>query len=163
MGAALLLVRHLIWCAYQIRYFAGARADPLGTSRDLMRSAGAAKGRATKTHGRTAIAGFARHWRGTGKRPTGPDPAPKPAGGCRYASARRHTGTGAASTVADKPMCRCAGGWRAISLPCALELGAIIAPVPNRDQSYRRSRSAGANCRRRGSSSPSAIRDRDRA
>jgi hypothetical protein len=35
--------------------------------------------------------------------------------------------------------------------------------VPNRDQSYRRSRSAGANCRRRGSSSPSAIRDRDRA
>jgi hypothetical protein len=43
MGAALLLVRHLIWCAYQIRYFAGARADPLGTSRDLMRSVGAAK------------------------------------------------------------------------------------------------------------------------
>ena len=44
--------RHLIWCAYQIRYFAGARADPLGTSRDLMRSTR----RAAKAHGRTRLA-----------------------------------------------------------------------------------------------------------
>jgi hypothetical protein len=58
MGAALLLVRHLIWCAYQIRCFAGARADPLGTSRDLMRSVGAGlvPTGAAKAHGRTRLA-----------------------------------------------------------------------------------------------------------
>ena len=47
MGAALLLVSHLIWRAYQIRYFAGARADPLAALRPARRWPCARLGRRT--------------------------------------------------------------------------------------------------------------------
>ena len=73
MGAALLLVRHLIWCADQIRYFAGARARPAATGPwDLMRCGGAGlvpAGRQRRMGGR--------RWSGV-PWPATPQLAPKP-------------------------------------------------------------------------------------